>query len=795
MARLRAILICLDDVSLAHSVALQLQGDAVRCVVCEHPSRFAEHVRGSFDGLIVQDRYPSGEAGPSLLRQTRIAKGSPVPTVYVATAEVGGADRHVLEQQYRVGAVVAAADAERHLVREATRCFQLVPGRTAEDDVVLHEDELKLAFHISVEGELPVAEQGVVLPSGFQEDTLRPAQAPVPRNAGSLPSPGPAERRGAPLTGSVVPPAAAPKEDDGLALALDGLTLEGASMEEDGAAWTGEASMEEATRIVATSAYENFPPRGSSPGTAKTAPAPEEPASVSAPAADGRSPRSSASPESSEIMQVTDLKKALLIQKKAREAAEARVKELEARVAQLAPPGGASDEGGMPAEGVFEDLRYPQLLARARHEGFTGAIKLQLGSANTRTVFLRDGLPVGYASSEPGERIGRMMVEQKRITDEQYIKAATMMVEQGIKLAEALVELGFIEGETLAVEMRNLTRDQIIQGFEVTQGRFTCTQGQLPGPSVSLFDFGPGEIYVQGFRRYAPAAEMQALFETMRTKYLTPNERLALYRPKLGLSSDDERLLRLLGEAYTLEEAVERAGLSPESAARLTAALWALDLVEEWSPGVEQFSHRLRAERQQHAEEIAALRAEMGAREKQLFEGFERALEKIGAAVGGPAVSMGTPSLPAGPASKSPPSATAKAAISLPHEPTTQTVVSAASTPPGSHSPQAESSTESPFGREPLGNSPSEQKYRAGLEQANLRNLDEAEVLLREAVRLDATRPDYLLTLARVLLANPRYERSGTLPVVRSLLDRAAQLAPENGEVRSLRNEVMGETA
>lgn len=84
-------------------------------------------------------------------------------------------------------------------------------------------------------------------------------------------------------------------------------------------------------------------------------------------------------------------------------------------------------------------------------------------------------------------------------------------------------------------------------------------------------------------------------------------------------------------------------------------------------------------------------------------------------------------------------------------------------------------------------------KYREGVEQAASNRLDEAEVTLREAVRLDASRPEYLTALARVLLANPRYERAGTLPVVRSLLDRAVQLAPDNVEAQELHQQVIKE--
>jgi hypothetical protein len=116
----------------------------------------------------------------------------------------------------------------------------------------------------------------------------------------------------------------------------------------------------------------------------------------------------------------------------------------------------------------------------------------------------------------------------------------------------------------------------------------------------------------------------------------------------------------------------------------------------------------------------------------------------------------------------------------------------AASPPPNGATGKNARDSQNPGG---AGLSVADVKYREGVEQAAQNRLDEAEVTLREAVRLDASKPEYLTSLARVLLANPRYERAGTLPVVRSLLDRAVQIAPDFQEAVDLHAQVMKEMA
>jgi hypothetical protein len=325
---------------------------------------------------------------------------------------------------------------------------------------------------------------------------------------------------------------------------------------------------------------------------------------------------------------------------------------------------------------------------------------------------------------------------------------------------------------------------------------------------------------------------MHALYEQLRPKYLVTNERLPQLRPKLGLGGNDERLLRLLGEAYTVEEAVERAKIDPDDAARLIAALQALDLVEEWSPGVEQFRARLTSERQYFHEEIARIREESSKREKQLFEGFERALTKISSAVEGAPRSavrlsdhLDAPTItaprepdrpaPGRPTSSSSMSTTTVAPPKVPSAAVTRSEVAVAPAPKAAEpiltpilapiAPSGGQNGRPSIALAPGGlmlvdpsslgspSTPADAKYQEAVRQAADNRLDEAEITLREAVRMDASRPDFLMSLAKVLLANPRYERVGTLPVVRSLLDRAIQLSPDNGKLKDFHGEIVRE--
>jgi hypothetical protein len=653
-------LVFIEDNTAARVIAARLERDGLGCIVVARPGALVEEARRGPVVLVVQSQYSAGDVGAALLRQVRVARGDVAPAVVVVVGDLAAPDRHVLERQWKVQAFVpqgAPTQAVIEAVHSAARSndpgrpgvraggFDLVAGTTGPESdmtvdaaagnndpgpgeaghtVVMPESQLQFLRH------RPGHDVTGPLRTSSDESDL--SQLPPPggdndialddRDAGA--SSAPAARR------LFRPPAGAAgvASSDFAAATSPGMPIPAdvraaAALNRDRSSVLSTASP--LTHAVAAAA------------------AAAPPSLVPRPAADPEAERRTDLPGSSppwdaeDAMQIqelqrtqAELKKALLAERRAHEAAQKRVEELEARLAKMGEEP-ASTTQGVPTEGVFEDLRYPALLARCRAEGFTGSIVLQTGGA-PRTVFLKDGLPIAFSSSEPGQRIGKLLVAQGRITDEQYMKAATLMVERSIKLTDALVELRLIDAETLAVEQRNTTRDQIIQGFEVVQGRFQTHAGAVPDANTATFDFGPGEVYVQGYRRYAPASEMQATYETLRDRYLATNARLASYRSKLGLTGDDERFLRLLGEAYTVDEASERSGIAPEAVARLLAALQALDLVEEWSPGVEQFRARLRTERQRAAEELARVLQEATSREEKLLTAFQQALAAAGAA-------------------------------------------------------------------------------------------------------------------------------------------------------------------
>lgn len=82
----------------------------------------------------------------------------------------------------------------------------------------------------------------------------------------------------------------------------------------------------------------------------------------------------------------------------------------------------------------------------------------------------------------------------------------------------------------------------------------------------------------------------------------------------------------------------------------------------------------------------------------------------------------------------------------------------------------------------------SREHFQRGVSLLGQGSFSAAEEAFRDAVALCADEHVYLIGLARAIYYNPAYEGAGKVPVLRSVVGRATQLAPEDKRVATLRS-------
>lgn len=82
----------------------------------------------------------------------------------------------------------------------------------------------------------------------------------------------------------------------------------------------------------------------------------------------------------------------------------------------------------------------------------------------------------------------------------------------------------------------------------------------------------------------------------------------------------------------------------------------------------------------------------------------------------------------------------------------------------------------------------SREHFQRGVTLLGQGNFASAEEAFRDAVALCSEEHVYLIGLARAIYYNPAYQAGGKVPVLKAIVGRAGQLAPEDKRVATLKS-------
>jgi tetratricopeptide (TPR) repeat protein len=134
----------------------------------------------------------------------------------------------------------------------------------------------------------------------------------------------------------------------------------------------------------------------------------------------------------------------------------------------------------MPGDGK---IHLPYLLMALGKARFEGRLKLLEGKVE-RVVMFRAGAPVNVLSNLQEETLGRLLVEEGRIGEEQYRRLLDHMVKTGQRAGEALVALGFVTPQEVYASLELQCRRKLRHCFRMADFSFEVHKEAIPVESV-----------------------------------------------------------------------------------------------------------------------------------------------------------------------------------------------------------------------------------------------------------------------------------------------------------------------
>jgi DNA-binding NarL/FixJ family response regulator len=129
-----------------------------------------------------------------------------------------------------------------------------------------------------------------------------------------------------------------------------------------------------------------------------------------------------------------------------------------------------------PLQGTLEVTPFPSLLAHVARGAWNGSLLLRRDQVK-KIVFAVDGIPCAVKSNLLYECLGRILVREGRITEQQCEQSVTRLKTEGRLQGEILVEMGALSAEDVEPALRRQFETKLFDVYAWNQGLYRFRDG------------------------------------------------------------------------------------------------------------------------------------------------------------------------------------------------------------------------------------------------------------------------------------------------------------------------------
>lgn len=228
-------------------------------------------------------------------------------------------------------------------------------------------------------------------------------------------------------------------------------------------------------------------------------------------------------------------------------------------------------------EGDLHGTSFWDLYARLLAERSSGVLSIDL-KPQTLEIFFINGIPVFAQGGDIATTLGRLLVRDRLLTEEQYAQAlvalhADMQAGRSTRLGEVLARLSLLTPIEIAQALARQVEEKVILAFSLRHGAFRLANDSSFKSRVTCFNPSPEKLLLRGLRHAASDGDLVAILKRAGSSVaaLAPDahDRLVAF----GIETRLYRALKLVDGTRTLREAVMASPIDRRETALLLAAL------------------------------------------------------------------------------------------------------------------------------------------------------------------------------------------------------------------------------
>jgi hypothetical protein len=227
-------------------------------------------------------------------------------------------------------------------------------------------------------------------------------------------------------------------------------------------------------------------------------------------------------------------------------------------------------------EGKLEEAPFASvLLAFASHRQ-TAILEIRRRQVWKR-VFLEHGVPVDCRSNLAHETLGRYMVLEGKLSEDDFTSSLSQSASSGVPLGEVLLAGGMVSAvELFKILQQNLAK-KLLDLFTWNEGEFRRLDD--PFASESALKVRPAQLIFTGVTRFAPQEEVDMAVWPLVGRLLAVHPSPPFPLEELRLSPKQAGIVESLRQGTRLRELAEATGLPFGDITRLLYALSILQVV------------------------------------------------------------------------------------------------------------------------------------------------------------------------------------------------------------------------
>ncbi|MFA4829479.1 MAG: DUF4388 domain-containing protein [Thermodesulfovibrionales bacterium] len=152
-----------------------------------------------------------------------------------------------------------------------------------------------------------------------------------------------------------------------------------------------------------------------------------------------------------------------------------------------------------PVKGSLKHHMLADILMGLQRSKLTGILGIKSGSI-LKKVYTKDGDMIFSASNQEADRLGDILLREKKINLEQYNHSVEVLKKTGKRQGAALVELGYLKPQELIHAVKHQVEEIIISLFGLEDGNFEFNEGPLPTNEVIILKLSAANLIYKGIK-------------------------------------------------------------------------------------------------------------------------------------------------------------------------------------------------------------------------------------------------------------------------------------------------------